>query len=320
MVIKKNMSYDIVGIGNAIVDIIAEVDDKYLSQNNIDKGSMSLIDFEIANKIGSEVEIIKIISGGSVANSIVGISQQGLKTAFIGKVNHDDLGNEFKKGLMEENVEFKYSPDTSQNYTGRCIILVTSDAERTMNTYLGISQQLTENDIDMKVIENSSILYLEGYLWDLDEAKNAIKKSILKAKASSTLVAFSMSDAFCVDRFREEFFEIVNDFADIIFANESEIKSLFQTDDLEYVKNECMKKNKIFAITLGSKGALIIKQNEIFKINPEIIDNLVDTTGAGDLFAAGFLSEYIKSQQIDSCGKFGVKLASQIIQRFGARL
>lgn len=320
MVIKKNMSYDIVGIGNAIVDIIAEVDDKYLSQNNIDKGSMSLIDFEIANKIGSEVEIIKIISGGSVANSIVGISQQGLKTAFIGKVNHDDLGNEFKKGLMEENVEFKYSPDTSQNYTGRCIILVTSDAERTMNTYLGISQQLTENDIDMKVIENSSILYLEGYLWDLDEAKNAIKKSILKAKTSSTLVAFSMSDAFCVDRFREEFFEIVNDFADIIFANESEIKSLFQTDDLEYVKNECMKKNKIFAITLGSKGALIIKQNEIFKIDPEIIDNLVDTTGAGDLFAAGFLSEYIKSQQIDSCGKFGVKLASQIIQRFGARL
>lgn len=314
------MSYDIVGIGNAIVDIIAEVDDKYLSQNNIDKGSMSLIDFEIANKIGSEVEIIKIISGGSVANSIVGISQQGLKTAFIGKVNHDDLGNEFKKGLMEENVEFKYSPDTSQNYTGRCIILVTSDAERTMNTYLGISQQLTENDIDMKVIENSSILYLEGYLWDLDEAKNAIKKSILKAKTSSTLVAFSMSDAFCVDRFREEFFEIVNDFADIIFANESEIKSLFQTDDLEYVKNECMKKNKIFAITLGSKGALIIKQNEIFKIEPEIIDNLVDTTGAGDLFAAGFLSEYIKSQQIDSCGKFGVKLASQIIQRFGARL
>ncbi|MAE37097.1 MAG: adenosine kinase, partial [Pelagibacteraceae bacterium] len=233
MVIKKNMSYDIVGIGNAIVDIIAEVDDKYLSQNNIDKGSMSLIDFEIANKIGSEVEIIKIISGGSVANSIVGISQQGLKTAFIGKVNHDDLGNEFKKGLMEENVEFKYIPDTSQNYTGRCIILVTSDAERTMNTYLGISQQLTENDIDMKVIENSSILYLEGYLWDLDEAKNAIKKSILKAKASSTLVAFSMSDAFCVDRFREEFIEIVNDFADIIFANESEIKSLFQTDDLE---------------------------------------------------------------------------------------
>ena len=320
MVIKKNMDYDIVGIGNAIVDIIAEVDDNYLSQNNIDKGSMSLVDFEIANKIGSEVEIIKIISGGSVANSIVGISQQGLKTAFIGKVNHDDLGNEFKKGLIEENVEFKYSPDTSQNYTGRCIILVTSDAERTMNTYLGISQQLTENDIDMKVIENSSILYLEGYLWDLDEAKNAIKKSILKAKDSSTLVAFSMSDAFCVDRFREEFFEIVNDFADIIFANESEIKSLFQTDDLEYVKNECMKKNKIFAITLGSKGALIIKQSNIFKIESEIIDNLVDTTGAGDLFAAGFLSEYIKSQQIDSCGRSGVKLASQIIQRFGARL
>ena len=320
MVIKKNMSYDVVGIGNAIVDIIAEVDDNYLSQNNIDKGSMSLVDFEIANKIGSEVEIIKIISGGSVANSIVGISQQGLKTAFIGKVNHDDLGDEFKKGLIEENVEFKYSPDTSQNYTGRCIILVTSDAERTMNTYLGISQQLTENDIDMKVIENSSILYLEGYLWDLDEAKNAIKKSILKAKNSSTLVAFSMSDAFCVDRFREEFFEIVNDFADIIFANESEIKSLFQTDYLEQVKKECMKKNKIFAITLGSKGALIIKQNEIFNIDSEIIDNLVDTTGAGDLFAAGFLSEYVKSQQIDSCGRFGVKLASQIIQRFGARL
>ena len=220
---KKNKKYDIVGIGNAIVDLIAEVDDSYLKKNTITKGSMSLVDYDVANRIGNEVNIIKTISGGSVANSIVSIAQQNLKTAFIGKVNQDVLGEKFAQGLKKEKVEFKITKSSSNNYTARCVILVSKDAERTMNTYLGISQELTEEDIDLSIIENSSILYLEGYLWDLDNAKKAIKKSIATAKNSETMVAFSISDAFCVDRFREEFIDLINNSADLIFANESEM-------------------------------------------------------------------------------------------------
>ena len=320
MVTEKNKKYDVVGIGNAIIDLIAEVDDSFLEKNNITKGGMSLVDYDLANKIGEEVKIVKTISGGSVANSIVCIAQQGLKTAFIGKVNEDELGYEFKNGLQKEEVDFKFIPSLAKNYTARCIILVTPDAERTMNTYLGISQELSEDDVDMEVIASSSILYLEGYLWDLADAKNAIKQSIIKAKESSTMVAFSVSDAFCIDRFRDEFIDLVKKSADIIFANESEVISLFQSKSLEEAVQECQNINKIFAITLGSKGAMIVKENEIIEISPEQIDNLVDTTGAGDLFAAGFLSKYIRSKDLKLSGKEGVSLASQIIQKFGARL
>ncbi len=320
MVTEKNKKYDVVGIGNAIIDLIAEVDDSFLEKNNITKGGMSLVDYDLANKIGEEVKIVKTISGGSVANSVVCIAQQGLKTAFIGKVNEDELGYEFKNGLQKEEVDFKFIPSLAKNYTARCIILVTPDAERTMNTYLGISQELSEDDVDMEVIASSSILYLEGYLWDLTDAKNAIKQSIIKAKESSTMVAFSVSDAFCVDRFRDEFIDLVKKSADIIFANESEVISLFQSKSLEEAVQECQNINKIFAITLGSKGAMIVKENEIIEISPEQIDNLVDTTGAGDLFAAGFLSKYIRSKDLKLSGKEGVSLASQIIQKFGARL
>ena len=316
---QKNKKYDIVGIGNAIVDLIAEVDDSYLKKNTITKGSMSLVDYEVANRIGNEVNIIKTISGGSVANSIVSIAQQNLKTAFIGKVNQDVLGEKFAQGLKKEKVEFKITKSSSNKYTARCVILVSKDAERTMNTYLGISQELTEEDIDLSIIENSSILYLEGYLWDLDNAKKAIKKSIVTAKNSETMVAFSISDAFCVDRFREEFIDLINNSADLIFANESEIKSLYETNELDIAIKKCQGTDKIFAITLGDKGVRIIHKDEIVKINAENIDKLVDTTGAGDLFAGGFLAEYIRSQNLEHCGKEGIKFASKIIQQFGAR-
>lgn len=316
----KNKKYDIVGIGNAIVDLIAEVDDSYLEKNSINKGSMSLVDYDVANRIGNEVDIVKTISGGSVANSIVCIAQQNLKTVFIGKVNQDELGEKFAKGLAEENVEFKITESLVNKHTARCIILVSTDAERTMNTYLGVSQELTEEDVDLNIIEESSILYLEGYLWDLDNAKKAIKKSISTAINSETKIAFSISDAFCVDRFREEFIDLVNNSADIIFANESEIKSLFETNELNDAIKKCQDTKKIFAVTLGDKGAKIIYKNEIVNIKAEIIDKLVDTTGAGDLFAAGFLAEYIRSQDLESSGKEGVKMASIIIQQFGARL
>jgi adenosine kinase len=188
-----------------------------------------------------------------------------------------------------------------------------------MNTYLGISQELTEEDIDLSIIENSSILYLEGYLWDLDNAKKAIKKSIATAKNSKTMVAFSISDAFCVDRFREEFIDLINNSADLIFANESEIKSLYETNELDIAIKKCQGTDKIFAITLGDKGVKIIYKDEIVNINAENIDKLVDTTGAGDLFAGGFLAEYIRSQNLERCGKEGIKFASKIIQQFGAR-
>jgi adenosine kinase len=317
---KKNKKYDIVGIGNAIVDLIAEVDDSYLKKNAITKGSMSLVDYEVVNRIGNEVNITRTISGGSVANSIVSIAQQNLKTAFIGKVNQDELGEKFSQGLKKEKVEFKITKSSTNKYTARCVILVSTDAERTMNTYLGISQELTEEDIDLGIISNSSILYLEGYLWDLDNAKKAIKKSILTAKSSETIVAFSISDAFCVDRFREEFIDLINNSADLIFANEAEIKSLYETSELDTAIKKCQETNKIFAVTLGDKGAKIIHRYEIFDIKAETINKLVDTTGAGDLFAAGFLAEYIKTQDLKSSGKQGVKMASIIIQQFGARI
>jgi adenosine kinase len=320
VMLKKNKKYDIVGIGNAIVDLIAEVDDSYLKKNAITKGSMSLVDYEVVNRIGNEVNITRTISGGSVANSIVSIAQQNLKTAFIGKVNQDELGEKFSQGLKKEKVEFKITKSSTNKYTARCVILVSTDAERTMNTYLGISQELTEEDIDLGIISNSSILYLEGYLWDLDNAKKAIKKSILTAKSSETIVAFSISDAFCVDRFREEFIDLINNSADLIFANEAEIKSLYETSELDTAIKKCQETNKIFAVTLGDKGAKIIHRYEIFDIKAETINKLVDTTGAGDLFAAGFLAEYIKTQDLKSSGKQGVKMASIIIQQFGARI
>ena len=317
---QKNKKYDIVGIGNAIVDLIAEVDDSYLEKNSINKGSMSLVDYDVANRIGNEVDIVKTISGGSVANSIVCIAQQNLKTVFIGKVNQDELGEKFAKGLAEENVEFKITKSLANKHTARCIILVSTDAERTMNTYLGVSQELTEEDIDLNIIEESSILYLEGYLWDLDNAKKTIKKSISTAINSETKIAFSISDAFCVDRFREEFIDLVNNSADIIFANESEIKSLFETNELNDAIKKCQDTKKIFAVTLGDKGAKIIYKNEVIDIKAEVINKLVDTTGAGDLFAAGFLAEYSKTQDLELSGKQGVKMASIIIQQFGARI
>jgi len=319
MVIKKNKKYDIVGIGNAIVDLISEVDDLYLKENNINKGTMSLVDHNIIDKIINEKKIIKTISGGSVANSIVCIAQQNFKTAFIGKVNQDELGKKFAEGLKKENVDFKITETLVDKHTARCLILVSSDAERTMNTYLGISQELSEQDIEMNMIEDSSIMYLEGYLWDLESAKIAIKKSIETAKRSGTIVAFSISDAFCVDRFREEFLDLINNSADIIFANELEIKSLFKTDSLDKALKNCQIAGKIFAVTLGDKGAKIIYKSNIVNIKAEIVENLVDTTGAGDLFAAGFLSEYMKSQNLELCGKEGVKMASKIIQQYGAR-
>ena len=316
--VDKN--FDIVGIGNSIVDVIADIDDQYLVEHDIRKGLMSLVDLESVKKISNNLEIKTTVSGGSVANSIVCLAQNKIKTAFIGKVGKDEMGDKFVEGLTKEQVHFANTAQSDEAETGRCVVMVSPDAQRTMSTYLGISQKLNSQDINEEVIKNSSITYLEGYLWDLDDAQIAIKKATECAKNNGKKVAFSVSDVFCIERFRESFRKLVEDDADIVFANEEEAKALFEVDNLNAAIDQMKSLNKIFAITRGENGAQIILDNESIAIEPERIEKLVDTTGAGDIFAAGFLLEYINNKTLQECGNKGVKLASQIIQKYGARL
>ena len=310
----------ILGVGNAIVDVICKVEDRFITQNNLTKSTMKLVDEIEFKKLLSTLNIEETVSGGSVANSIVALAQNNMKTAFIGKVGIDEVGNAFVDGLNKENVFFANVPQSDESETGRCLVMVTPDAQRTMSTYLGISQKLNSDDVNEDVISQSKITYLEGYLWDLDDAQVAIKKATKVAKENNKIVAFSVSDVFCIERFKESFLSLINEEADIIFANEEEIKSLLGTSDLDESINIIKDKNKIFAITLGENGAMIINNEEVIKIEPQKIDNLVDTTGAGDLFAAGFLLKYIQGQPLEECGKEGVRFASKVIQIYGARL
>ena len=315
-----NQEFDIVGIGNAIVDVITDVNDEFINQQDLRKGLMSLVDLDSIKTLSKKIEIKANVSGGSVANSIVALAQNNINTAFIGKVGEDEVGNSFIKGLEKEKVFFANKARSDESETGRCLVMVTPDAQRTMSTYLGISQKLNANDINQDVISHSTITYLEGYLWDLDDAQKAIKKAIKIAKDAGKLVAFSVSDVFCIERFRDSFLNLVNHEANIIFANEQEIKSLYQKDNLKDCLKIIKQHNKIFAITLGDKGAIIIHKDEVTEIKGQRIEKLIDTTGAGDLFAAGFLLGYIKGKNLEYCGKEGVKFASKIIQIYGARL
>ena len=318
----RNMvgKFDITGIGNAIVDVIVNVEDKYLEDQNIRKGMMSLVDLETIENISDTIEIKTTVSGGSVANSIVALAQNGMNTAFIGKVSNDEIGSKFIDGLKSENVTFACKAQSDDSKSGRCIVMVTPDAQRTMSTYLGISQKLNSGDINQDVIKNSSITYLEGYLWDLDDAQVAIKHATDYAKSSGNLVAFSVSDVFCIERFRDSFRSMIDSNVDIVFANKEEIKSLYENDNIEEITKILSQQERIYAITMGEEGALIIKGNETYKIEAQKIENLVDTTGAGDLFAAGFLEHFIKNESLESCGSRGVEMASRVIQQYGARL
>ncbi len=300
-----SQEFDIVGIGNAIVDVITDVNDEFINQQELRKGLMSLVDLDTIKSLSNKIEIKANVSGGSVANSIVALAQNNIKSAFIGKVGKDEVGNSFIRGLEKEKVVFANQAQSDESETGRCLVMVTPDAQRTMSTYLGISQKLKSNDINEDVIAQSKITYLEGYLWDLDDAQEAIKKAIKISKEANRLVAFSVSDVFCIERFRESFLNLVNNEADIIFANEEEIKSLYQKDSLD---------------ALGEKGAMIVHKDQCVKIKAQQIENLVDTTGAGDLFAAGFLLGYINGENLEQCGNEGVIFASKIIQIYGARL
>jgi len=307
----------ILGIGNAIVDVICKVDEDFISKNNLTKSTMKLIfdENEFAQLL-SKLKIEKTISGGSVANSIVGLSQLGNNVGFIGKVSDDDLGSKYEQGLEKENVNYFYEKKKETLPTGTCLILITPDSERTMCTYLGTAGKIDENDIKEKNIKDSEITLLEGYLWDEGGPRKAFDKAIKNANLS----AMSLSDLFCVDRHRDNFLELVKNKLDIVFANEQEIMSLIKTDNFDEVISFAKSLNKVIIITRGAKGSMGITGNEVFEIPAKKNLKIVDLTGAGDLFAAGFLNGYIKKMTISECLEEGTKLSSKVIQILGARI
>ncbi len=306
----------ILGIGNAIVDVICKVTDSFISQNNLTKSTMKLVDEVEFKKLLSYLKIEETVSGGSVANSIVGLSQLGNKVGFIGKVSDDELGKKYEEGLKKENVSFFYSKKKEAIPTGTCLILITPDSERTMVTFLGTAGKINENDIDTEAIKKSEILFLEGYLWDKGEPKKAFEKAI----KNSNKVAMSLSDLFCVERHKPHFLELVKNELDIIFANEQEIMSLIDVKKFDDVISFTKGLNKLVVITRGNKGAVSINNNEV--VECPTIKNLKikDLTGAGDLFAGGFLDGYIKGRSSKECLKKGTEMSSKVIQIIGARI
>ena len=307
----------ILGIGNAIVDVICKVDDTFISKNNLTKSTMKLIfdENEFKNLL-INLKIEKTVSGGSVANSIVGISQLGNKVGFIGKVSNDELGSKYEEGLKKENVEYIYSKKKEELPTGTCLILVTPDSERTMCTFLGTAGKINENDVDSGAIKKSELIFLEGYLWDEGEPKKAFDKAINNAKK----VAMSLSDQFCVDRHKPHFLNLVQNYLDIIFANEQEIMSLIEATDFKEVVTFSKKLNKLIIVTRGEKGAIAINGEEVQECKIQTNLKIVDLTGAGDLFAAGFLHGYINKLPTNQCLKKGTEMSSKVIQQIGARL
>ena len=307
----------ILGIGNAIVDVICRVDDNFITQNGLTKSTMKLIfDENEFKKLLTNLKIEKTVSGGSVANSIVGISQLGNKVGFIGKVSNDDLGTKYEEGLKKENVEYFYSKKKEELPTGTCLILVTPDSERTMCTFLGTAGKINENDVSSDAIKQSEIIFLEGYLWDEGEPKKAFDKAINNAKK----VAMSLSDQFCVDRHNPHFLDLVKNKLDITFANEQEFTSLIDAKNFDEVINFSKKLDKIIVITRGENGAIAIKGNEIVECDIQKNLKIVDLTGAGDLFAAGFLHGHVNNLSIKESLQKGTEMSSKVIQQIGARL
>ena len=306
----------ILGIGNAIVDVICKVDDRYLSDNRLTKSTMKLVDEIEFKKLLSTLRIEDTVSGGSVANSIVGLSQLGNDVGFIGKVNDDDLGQKYEDGLKKENVDYFYQKRKEKLPTGTCLILITPDSERTMCTFLGTAGKINENDVDINSIKNSELTFLEGYLWDEGEPKSAFDKAI----KSSNKVAMSLSDLFCVERHKQHFLDLVKNKLDITFANEQEVTSLIGAKNFEEVVSFSQKLEKLIVITRGEKGSIAIIKNEVTEFESKKNLKIVDLTGAGDLFAAGYLHGYINNLTIRESLEKGTDMSSKIIQKIGARL
>ena len=306
----------LLGIGNAIVDVICKVEDKFISNNNLTKSTMKLVDEVEFNKLLSNLKIEETVSGGSVANSIVGLSQLGNKVGFIGKISDDNLGNKYEEGLIKENVKFFYSKKKETVPTGTCLILVTPDSERTMVTFLGTAGKISETDIDENAVKNSQILFLEGYLWDEGEPKKAFEKAI----NNSNKVAMSLSDLFCVERHKPHFLELVKNKLDITFANEQEIMSLINVKKFDDVIDFAKEIKKLIVITRGDRGAVAINKDEVVESNAKKNLTIKDLTGAGDLFAGGFLHGLINNKTTKESLEIGTDMSSKVIQIIGARL
>ncbi|QIZ21036.1 adenosine kinase [Candidatus Pelagibacter giovannonii] len=306
----------ILGIGNAIVDVICKVEDQYLIDNHLIKSTMKLVDEHEFQKLLSTLKIKETVSGGSVANSIVGLSQLGNDVGFIGKVNADDLGQKYEEGLTKEKVKYFYNKKQETTPTGTCLILITPDAERTMITFLGIAGKVNQNDINEKAVQESEMIFLEGYLWDEGEPKSAFDK----AMSLSTTKAMSLSDQFCVERHKSNFLELVKNKLDITFANEQEIKSLINAKRFEDVIEFGKQLGGLLVITRGEKGSVAVRNQEVTECQSKPNLKIVDLTGAGDLFAAGFLHGIINNVKTKECLEKGTEMSSKIIQKVGARL
>ena len=306
----------VLGIGNAIVDVLCKVSDDFLNKNSLTKSTMKLVDETEFKKLLSSLQIEETISGGSVANSIVGLSQLGNKVGFIGKVNNDDLGEKYEEGLKKENVHYLYKKKSEPIPTGSCLILITPDSERTMCTYLGTAGKINDNDVDEKAIKNAEIIFLEGYLWDEGDPKKAFDKAI----KYSNKVAMSLSDLFCVERHKVHFLDLVKNKLDIVFANEQEIVSLTGTDTFGDVISFCKQIKKNIIITRGEKGAISINGNEVEECDAHKNLKIKDLTGAGDLFAAGYLHGILNKLSSRESLEKGTELSSRIIQKIGARI
>ncbi|MDA8764859.1 adenosine kinase [Candidatus Pelagibacter bacterium] len=307
---------NILGIGNAIVDVICKVNDEFLTKNGLAKSNMKLIDEIEFKKLLGNLKIEETVSGGSVANSIVGLSQLGNKVGFIGKVSDDELGQKYEQGLKKENVEYFYTKKKESLPTGTCLILITPDSERTMCTFLGTAGKINKTDIDAQAIKNSKITFLEGYLWDEGEPKEAFNEAI----KYSNKIAMSLSDKFCVDRHKKNFLDLVKNKLDITFANEQEILELIDATSFNEVISFGKKINKTLVITRSDKGSVVINQNEVVECKSQKDLKIVDLTGAGDLFAAGFLHGYINKMTLQENLNKGTEMASKVIQKIGARL
>ncbi len=306
----------ILGIGNAIVDVICKVNENFIEQNSLTKSTMKLVDENEFQKLLLSLNIEETISGGSVANSIVGLSQLGNKVGFIGKISDDELGAKYEDGLKKENVKYFYSKKKETVPTGTCLILITPDAERTMVTFLGTAGKINEQDIDVNAIKNSEIVFLEGYLWDEGEPRKAFDKAI----NNSNKVAMSLSDLFCVERHKSNFLELVKNNLDVTFANEQEIMSLINTKKIEDVIQFSKNTKKLLVVTRGDKGSIAINDDIVVECSAKKDIKLVDLTGAGDLFASGFLHGYINGKPLKESLEKGTEMSSKIIQTIGARL
>ena len=314
------MNKKILGIGNAIVDVLAKVDDEFLNKNKLIKGSMKLINEAEFEELKKDIKIEKVVAGGSVANSMAGIAHLKGNSSFIGKINSDNFGEMYRKSLQDINVNFSYLEKDENLSTGASIILITPDSERTMCTYLGISSHLSADDINENNIIDQELIFLEGYLWDKGISEKMFKHAISIAKKNKVKIAMSLSDIFCVTRHKQDFYNLLRNDLDILIGNENEINELANKKNLLDSVNQLKELNKLIVITRSENGSMAIKNNEIINCNSTKVKKVLDLTGAGDLFAAGFLKEYLDNSDIKKCLETGSILASKIIQKIGARL